>query len=130
MSVYSAIPQLDNELRAERSVAGMKTRLEGGRWTFKAPLGYINGRDHNNGKTLLHDPKRAPLITKAFELFGTGLYNREQVRQRINAEGLRTHEGKPVGPEAFAGYFGIPDTLASLLWTNGELLIKGTSRQS
>ena len=99
--ILSAIPQLDNELRAERSVAGMKTRLEGGRWTFKAPLGYTNGRDHKNSKTLLHDPKRAPLIAKAFELYATGLYSREQVRQRINTEGLRTHEGKPVGPEAF-----------------------------
>jgi site-specific DNA recombinase len=45
--ILSAIPQLDNELRAERSVAGMKTRLEGGRWTFKAPLGYTNGRDQD-----------------------------------------------------------------------------------
>ena len=23
----------------------MKTRLQGGKWPFKAPLGYINGRD-------------------------------------------------------------------------------------
>ena len=41
--VLSGLPQLDNELRGERSLAGMKMRVEQGRWTFKAPLGYVNG---------------------------------------------------------------------------------------
>ena len=99
--ILSTLPQLDNELRAERSVAGMKTRLEGGRWTFKAPLGYVNGRDAQNNKALVHDRHRAPLIKKAFELFATALYTKEQVRHRMNAEGFRTLKGKPLGPETF-----------------------------
>jgi site-specific DNA recombinase len=100
--ILSTVPQLENELRAERCVAGMKTRLEGGRWCFKAPLGYLNGRDGQNKKTLVVDPQRADFIRRAFELFSTGLYTREQVRRHVNAEGLRTHDGKPVGREAFA----------------------------
>lgn len=99
--ILSALPQLDNELRAERSVAGMKTRLEGGRWTFKAPLGYENGRDAQNNKTLLHDPERVPLIKKAFELYATGLYTKVQVCNRVNVEGLRSLKGKPLGAETF-----------------------------
>lgn len=99
--ILSALPQLDNELRAERSVAGMKTRLEEGRWMFKGPLGYINGKDATGNKTLLHDSERAPHIKEAFELFATGLYCREDVRERINASGLRTKDGKPLSPESF-----------------------------
>jgi site-specific DNA recombinase len=99
--ILSALPQLDNELRAERSVAGMKTRLEGGRWTFKAPLGYTNGRDAQNNKTLLHDPDRAPLVKTAFELYATGLHTKVQVCNRVNAEGLRSLKGKPLGAETF-----------------------------
>ena len=99
--ILSALPQLENELRAENCLAGMKTRLEGGRWVFKAPLGYTNGRDDSNNKTLVLDQKRAPLIKDAFDLYSTGLYTKEQVRRRMTIEGLRTLMGKPLGAEAF-----------------------------
>jgi site-specific DNA recombinase len=99
--ILTAVPQYDNENRAERCVAGMKTRLEGGRWTFKAPLGYTNKHDIHNNKTLLHDPERAPIVKMAFDLYATGLYTKEQVRRRATTEGLRTLKGKPLGPEAF-----------------------------
>ncbi len=99
--VLSGLPQLDNELRGERSLAGMKMRVEQGKWTFKAPLGYVNDRDEQGNKTLLHDPKRADLVAEAFELYATGLYTKEQVRERMNAKGLRTQKDKPVGHERF-----------------------------
>ena len=99
--ILSTLPQLDNELRAERSVAGMKTRLEEGRWTFKAPLGFVNGRNANGEKTLLHDPKRMPLVKEALEMFASGLYTKEQVRERANALGLRTLGDRPISSETF-----------------------------
>lgn len=99
--MLSAIPQLENEIRAQSSVAGMKTRLAEGNWTFKAPLGYVNARNAQNRKTLVHDSERAPLIREAFETYATGLYTKFQVRQKVNAIGLRTHVGKPIGPETF-----------------------------
>jgi len=99
--VLSGLPQLDNELRGERSLAGMKMRVEQGRWTFRAPIGFVNGRDKQGNKTLLHDPVRAQFVKEAFEMYATGLYNKEQVRSRINAKGLRTQRDKPIGPEAF-----------------------------
>ncbi len=100
--VLSGLPQLDNELRGERSLAGMKMRVEQGRWTFKAPIGYVNGCDAQGNKTLLRDPQRADLVKEAFEMYATGLYSKEQVRERVNANGLRTQKNKPIGPERFA----------------------------
>jgi site-specific DNA recombinase len=79
----------------------MKTRVRGGRWTFKAPLGYRNGRDASGKKTLLPDPDRAPYVAEAFKLYATGLHTKEQVRVRVNASGLRTHRGKPLSSETF-----------------------------
>jgi site-specific DNA recombinase len=99
--VLSGLPQLDNELRGERSLAGMKARVQSGRWTFRAPIGYLNGRDTQGNKTLLADSKRAVLVREAFELYATGLYTKEQVRERINAKGLRTLKGKPLASEMF-----------------------------
>jgi len=100
--IMSGQAELDNKLRGERSLAGMKTRLQGGRWPFKAPLGYINGRDSAGNKTLIPDPERAPFISQAFDLFATALHTREQVRTQMNALGLRSVNDKPLSPETFS----------------------------
>ncbi len=97
--IMSGQAELDNKLRGMRSVAGMKTRVQSGRWTFKAPLGYVNGRDTKGNKSLIPDNDRAPHVSEAFNLFATGLYTKEQVRGRVNALGLRTLKGKPLASE-------------------------------
>ena len=38
--VLAAFAQFDNDVRPERTRAGMRAALEPGRWTFPAPLGY------------------------------------------------------------------------------------------
>ena len=40
--VLAAFAQFDNDVRSERTRAGMKAALEQGRWTFVPPLGYLN----------------------------------------------------------------------------------------
>ena len=40
--VLAAFAQFDNDVRSDRTRAGMKAALELGRWTFLAPLGYLN----------------------------------------------------------------------------------------
>jgi site-specific DNA recombinase len=41
--IMSGQAEFDNRLRGIRSVAGMKTSIQNGRWMFKAPIGYVNG---------------------------------------------------------------------------------------
>ena len=41
-NLMSAIAQFDNDVKSERTVVGMKAALQIGRWTHKAPLGYLN----------------------------------------------------------------------------------------
>jgi site-specific DNA recombinase len=40
--VLAAFAQFDNDVRSDRTRAGMRAALELGRWTFPAPLGYLN----------------------------------------------------------------------------------------
>ena len=40
--VLAAFAQFDNDVRSDRTRAGMQAALELGRWVFLAPLGYIN----------------------------------------------------------------------------------------
>ena len=116
--IMSGQSELDNKLRGMRSLEGMKTRVQGGRWTFKAPLGYLNGKDGSGNKTLIPDPDRAPHITEAFNLFATGLYKKEQLRARANMMGLRTIKGKPLPAETFNRMLRNP-RYAGILSVNG-----------
>jgi hypothetical protein len=38
----AAFAQFDNDVRSDRTRAGIRTALELGRWTFPAPLGYLD----------------------------------------------------------------------------------------
>jgi len=101
--VLAAIAQFDNDLRAEKTTMGMKEALKRGRWTFPAPLGYLNVHLEDGTKTIQPDPQRAPLVRRAFELFATGLYSKREVLGQVSASGLRTRKGRRVGDQSF-GY--------------------------
>ena len=115
--VLAAFAQFDNDVRAERTVTGMKAAIEAGRWTFQAPLGYVNVVGRNSTPNISPDPERAHLVRKAFETYVTGLYSKKHVLQIITNEGLRTRRGKKLSPQTFnkllcnpfyAGWISIP----------------------
>ena len=97
----STIAQFDNDIRSERTVTGMKARLDRGGWTFPPPLGYLKSTDANGNKTIIPDPKRAGLITQAFEMYSMGLYSKHQVLDHLTHLGLTAKSGKPVSGQAF-----------------------------
>lgn len=100
-NILAAFAQFDNNVRAERTVAGMKAAIECGRWVHKAPLGYVNRVDASGKPTMVPDPRNSALIRKAFELFATGKYTKEQVRRAVTDLGLKTLAGKEVSPQTF-----------------------------
>ena len=54
--VLAAFAQFDNDVRSDRTRAGMRAALELGRWTFPAPLGYLNAPKWSSA-SLVHDPE-------------------------------------------------------------------------
>jgi len=68
--VLAAFAQFDNDVRSERTRGGMKAALKLGRWTFLAPLGYLNA-PRSSGKSLIPDPERASLV-RHHASFATG----------------------------------------------------------
>src|SRR5579859_7261686 len=59
---------------------GMRKKAQLGGWNHRAPLGYMNVKEHRAGRricTVEVDPERAPLITEAFRLYATGEYTIE-----------------------------------------------------
>lgn len=98
--VLAAFAQFDNDVRSDRTRAGMRAALELGRWTFPAPLGYLNA-PKSSGMSLVLDPERAPLIRRAFEELATGRFTKQEVIARVTEAGLRTRRGLVLSPQSF-----------------------------
>lgn len=98
--VLAAFAQFDNDVRSDRTRAGMRAALELGRWTFPVPLGYLNAPKWS-GKSLVSDPERAPLVKQMFEDFATGRFTKQEVLARVSERGLRTRRGLVLSPQSF-----------------------------
>jgi DNA invertase Pin-like site-specific DNA recombinase len=115
--VLAAFAQFDNDVRSDRTRAGMKTALELGRWVFLAPIGFLNA-PRATGKSLAHDPERAPLVRRAFEEYATGQFTKEQLLKQVRTWGLTNRRGKPLSSQAigmllrnqlYAGIVDVPE---------------------
>jgi hypothetical protein len=115
--VLAAFAQFDNDVRSDRTRAGMKAALELGRWVFLAPIGYLNA-PRSMGRSLVHDPERAALVQRAFEEYATGRFTKEQLLERVRSWGLTNRRGKPLTSQAigvllrnqiYAGIVDVPE---------------------
>jgi site-specific DNA recombinase len=112
--VLASFAQFDNDVRSDRTKAGMKAALEIGRWTFLAPIGYINV-PRSFGKSLIPDPDRAAAVKQIFEDFATGQFTKQELLAQITRRGVRTRRGLPLSSQAFGTmlenplYIGIVD---------------------
>ena len=115
--VLAAFAQFDNDVRSDRTRAGMKAALELGRWVFLAPIGYLNA-PRAMGKSLMPDPERAPLVRRAFEEYATGRFTKEQLLKQARAWGLTNRRGRPLTSQAigmllrnqlYAGIVDVPE---------------------
>lgn len=100
VTVFSAMGQLDNDVRAVKTRLGMRKALETGRWSWKEPIGYLRvglGKDSK----LVADPAVAPLVRRAFEMFSKGVYTKQHVLSELAAQGLRRRSGRPLTSQDF-----------------------------
>ena len=72
---------------------GNRAKLERGEWPNHAPFGYLNDKAT---KKVVIDPKRAPYVTRIYNLYTTGTYGLKEVADILYTEGLRTASGYKV----------------------------------
>lgn len=101
-SMLASWATFDNRMRAQKTIEGMKAKIELGHWVHKPPLGYKSvpkaAKDEAN---LIPDEKRAPLIKKAFELYSTGSDSKAGVLANLTSLGLIDVSGSPLSPQTF-----------------------------
>ncbi len=91
LAIYLAAPEVDNDRRALNILGGIRRGKKEGRWLGACLKGYKNTRDENNKPIIVPDEgKNEQLIKKAFAEFSTGLYNIEELRRKLNKEGLKS----------------------------------------
>ena len=98
--VLAAFAQFDNDCRSDRTRAGMRAALELGRWTFTAPLGYLNA-PRGAGKSLVLDPERGPLVQRAFDELASARFTKQEIIARATEAGLRSRRGLTLTPQSF-----------------------------
>lgn len=84
-TILAGIAQFDNDVKADRTKAGMKAAVERGRWVWKPPFGYRRGE--RGGASLVLDPERAALMRSAFEDFACGWGTIGETHARLRARG-------------------------------------------
>jgi site-specific DNA recombinase len=99
--VLAAFAQFDNDVRSERTRAGMKAALELGRWTFPAPLGYLNAPKWSGNEPGARS-RNAAAGAAAFEDLATGRYTKQEVIARATEAGFAAGRGSPdLSPQSF-----------------------------
>ena len=80
---------------------GQSQKAKMGGFPHFAPLGYLNVRETFGGRTVahvIHDPQRAPLVAAAFEMYATGQYTLERLRDELTYRGLTNRARRDRAP--------------------------------
>ena len=92
-SIMHAVDQYQSQASGADIRYKMAQKIKNGGTAGKAKMGYLNVRDHIEGRevrTIAVDPERAPFVKQAFELFATGDYTGPQLQQLLADAGLTT----------------------------------------
>jgi site-specific DNA recombinase len=89
----------DNIRRSQRR------KVSEGVWAWKAPVGYLN---EPTLRTIVIDPIKGPLITKTFELYATGKYSMDMLREKLSDMGLRGPSGILMAPSSYQALLNNP----------------------
>jgi len=77
----------------EETKKGFYGRLKQGLYPISAPIGYL---DCGGGQPKIPDPKTAPFVRQAFELYASGNFSQPRLAEEMHRRGLRNHQGKNI----------------------------------
>jgi site-specific DNA recombinase len=86
IKVLMAKNYIDN--LSEEARKGMQEKAEQGIWPTVAPLGYRNVAGVDGKKIIEPDPESAPIISRLFEWYATGMLSLKGAAQKAKAAGL------------------------------------------
>jgi len=99
---------------------GMEQKVKQGGWPHQAPVGYKNIREGKReiAKVII-DPDAGPHVKEAFELYSTGNYSLEDMRDFLFDRGIRSQkdENKPITISTVNRVFANPFFIGIVTWS-------------
>jgi hypothetical protein len=109
-TMLAGFAQFDNDVRAARTVQGMRRKIQGGIYPWKPPLGYKSSRTGREKKNRPDEPDQPvfDLLQKSWQQFATGIYTKEAMRRLMKKWGVVTRAGKPLSKQSLSNLFSNP----------------------
>ena len=94
-TILAGFAQFDNDIRAARTVQGMRRKLQEGIFPWKPPLGYRSAVRESTKKTVPDEPDQPVfgLLQKAWQEFLTGAYRKADILRLMDSWGVQTANG-------------------------------------
>ena len=108
--VLASVAQFDNDIRAMRTVQGMRRRIQEGIFPWRPPFGYKSPVTKGEKKNLpdLPDEPTFSLLQRAWKLFATGGYTQAEMGRLMESWGLASASGGSFGPQPLHQLFTNP----------------------
>lgn len=106
-TILAGFAQFDNDIRAMRTVQGMRRKLQEGIFPWGPPLGYRSSVAANEKKTLPDLPKEPAfsLLKRAFREFATGAHAQSEMGRLMASWGLVGAKGVAFPPQSLHQLF-------------------------
>ncbi len=123
-TILAGFAQFDNDVRAMRTVQGMRRKVQEGLFPWNPPLGYKSSSDRGEKK---NEPDRPDqplfgLIQKAWRELATGGYTKAEIRRLMESWGVTTRRGSALTPQGIDYLFRNPYYAGILVdpWSHEE----------
>jgi hypothetical protein len=123
-TILAGFAQFDNDIRAARTVQGMRRKIQEGIFPWQPPLGY-KGAALAGSKKMEPDVPDQPafgMLQHAWEELATGAYTKAQIRRLLDQRGLRNRRGNPLSSQIIDHIFSDPFYAGVIRdpWSNEE----------
>ena len=107
-TILASVNQFQSDINGRKVKKGQRQKFDEGCWPGWAPLGYRNITIEENAserkakRTIEEDPVQWPILKEGFELYLTGNYSVDEIRDILTAKGLRSKNGKEIAHSVMA----------------------------
>ncbi len=123
-TILAGFAQFDNDIRAMRTVQGMRRKLQEGILPWGPPRGYVSRVANGEKKTVPDGPSEPTfgLLQKAWREFATGAHTQAEMGRLMQSWGVESIHGKPFAPQSLYQLFTNPYYAGILIdpWTGEE----------
>lgn len=97
-TILAGFAQFDNDVRAARTVQGMRRKLEEGIYPWRPPLGYKGTAQPGSKKQQPDQPDQPAfgILQEAWTKFATGGFTKADILRFLHRRGLKTRTGKQI----------------------------------